>query len=80
MRKHPSAKADIEQSYFRNLFKRGDVAELRRKVLDETQPGTFDKIFDEFLKMRNAKVSQLVEKLRNLGYDKDGNPIEKEAQ
>ena len=80
VRKHPAAKMDIEQSFFRNLFKRGDVAELRRKVLDETQPGTFDKIFDEFLKMRNAKVSLLVEKLRNLGYDKDGNPIEKEAQ
>lgn len=80
VRKHPEVIDDIRRSYFRNIFNRADADVIRRQFLDKVQPGAFDKITDEFLKMRNAKISLLVEKLRNLGYDKNGKPIKKEAQ
>ena len=53
---------------------------VRKYVLENTQPGKYEEIEGRVRTEHQKKIDAIVTQLRELGYDKDGNPIEKEAQ
>ena len=70
----------IMTSYLKQQLEVYTYSGFRKYVLEHTQPGTYEEIEGMVRTSHQKRIDGYVAQLQELGYDKDGNPIEKEAQ
>lgn len=77
---HKDMLAAIMTSYLKQQLEAYTYSGFRKYVLEHTQPGTYEEIEGRVRTSHQKRIDGYVAQLEELGYDKDGNPIEKEAQ
>ena len=77
---HKDMLAAIMTSYLKQQLEAYTYSGFRKYVLEHTQPGTYEEIEGRVRTSNKKRIDGYVAQLEELGYDKDGNPIEKEAQ
>ena len=77
---HKDMLAAIMTSYLKQQLEAYTFSGFRKYVLEHTQPGTYEEIEGRVRTSHQKRIDGYVAQLEELGYDKDGNPIEKEAQ
>ena len=77
---HKDMLAAIMTSYLKKQLEAYTYSGFRKYVLEHTQPGTYEEIEGRVRTSHQKRIDGYVAQLEELGYDKDGNPIEKEAQ
>ena len=77
---HKDMLAAIMTSYLKQQLDAYTYSGFRKYVLEHTQPGTYEEIEGRVRTSHQKRIDGYVAQLEELGYDKDGNPIEKEAQ
>ncbi len=77
---HEDMLAAIMTSYLKQQLEAYTYSGFRKYVLEHTQPGTYEEIEGRVRTSHQKRIDGYVAQLEELGYDKDGNPIEKEAQ
>ena len=77
---HKDMLAAIMTSYLKKQLEVYTYSGFRKYVLEHTQPGKYEEIEGRVRTSHQKRIDGYVAQLQELGYDKDGNPIEKEAQ
>ena len=77
---HKDMLAAIMTSYLKQQLEAYTYSGFRKYVLEHTQPGTYEEIEGRVRTSHQKRIDGYVAQLEELGYDKDGNPIEKEVQ
>ena len=77
---HKDMLAAIMTSYLKQQLDAYTYSGFRKYVLEHTQPGTYEEIEGRVRTSHQKRIDGYVAQLEELGYDKDGKPIEKEAQ
>ena len=77
---HKDMLAAIMTSYLKQQLEAYTYSGFRKYVLEHTQPGTYEEIEGRVRTSHQKRIDGYVAQLEELGYDKDGNPIETEAQ
>lgn len=75
---HPNLMESIIADVVKLAVNRFGDADVRKYVLDSIKPGSAEAIYDKFEASKQKKIDEIVEKLKELGYDKDGNRMKNE--
>lgn len=73
---HKDMLAAIMTSYLKQQLEAYTYSGFRKYVLEHTQPGTYEEIEGRVRTSHQKRIDGYVTQLEELGYDKDGNPIE----